>query len=102
VGDRDDRGLERFGEFDCTTRSRNRRPRSLWLIQIGEVIYGGVGSGLYGMPHAGDRRRIRGRTDDRTHAGVPRKKVEAYEIKMASIAVLVPCSPHFSEPPSAR
>jgi K+-transporting ATPase ATPase A chain len=62
----------------------------LWLIQIGEVIYGGVGSGLYGMLMlvivgvfvAG---LMIGRTPE--YLG---KKVEAYEIKMASIAVLVP------------
>jgi K+-transporting ATPase ATPase A chain len=62
----------------------------MWLIQIGEVIYGGVGSGLYGMLMlvivgvfvAG---LMIGRTPE--YLG---KKVEAYEIKMASIAVLVP------------
>ncbi|HEY6721871.1 MAG TPA: potassium-transporting ATPase subunit KdpA, partial [Burkholderiales bacterium] len=62
----------------------------LWLIQIGEVIYGGVGSGLYGMLMlvivgvfvAG---LMIGRTPE--YLG---KKIEAYEIKMASIAVLVP------------
>jgi K+-transporting ATPase ATPase A chain len=62
----------------------------MWLIQIGEVIYGGVGSGLYGMLMlvvvgvfvAG---LMIGRTPE--YLG---KKVEAFEIKMASIAVLVP------------
>jgi K+-transporting ATPase ATPase A chain len=62
----------------------------LWLIQIGEVIYGGVGSGLYGMLLlvivgvfvAG---LMIGRTPE--YLG---KKIEAYEIKMASIGVLVP------------
>jgi K+-transporting ATPase ATPase A chain len=62
----------------------------MWLIQIGEVIYGGVGSGLYGMLLlvivgvfvAG---LMIGRTPE--YLG---KKVEAYEIKMASIGVLVP------------
>ena len=62
----------------------------LWMIQIGEVIYGGVGSGLYGMLMlvivgvfvAG---LMIGRTPE--YLG---KKVEAFEIKMASIAVLVP------------
>jgi K+-transporting ATPase ATPase A chain len=62
----------------------------MWLIQIGEVIYGGVGSGLYGMLMlvivgvfvAG---LMIGRTPE--YLG---KKIEAYEIKMASIAVLVP------------
>jgi K+-transporting ATPase ATPase A chain len=62
----------------------------MWMIQIGEVIYGGVGSGLYGMLMlvivgvfvAG---LMIGRTPE--YLG---KKIEAYEIKMASIAVLVP------------
>ena len=62
----------------------------LWMIQIGEVIYGGVGSGLYGMLLlvfvgvfvAG---LMIGRTPE--YLG---KKVEAYDIKMVSIGVLVP------------
>ena len=43
----------------------------MWLMQLGEVIFGGVGSGLYGMLLfvivAGVHRRADGRTD----AGVP-------------------------------
>jgi K+-transporting ATPase ATPase A chain len=62
----------------------------LWMIQIGEVIFGGVGSGLYGMLLlvivgvfvAG---LMIGRTPE--YLG---KKIEAYEVKMASIGVLVP------------
>ncbi|HEX7327908.1 MAG TPA: potassium-transporting ATPase subunit KdpA [Casimicrobiaceae bacterium] len=62
----------------------------LWLIQLGEVIYGGVGSGLYGMLMfvivavfvAG---LMIGRTPE--YLG---KKIGSYEMKMASIAVLVP------------
>lgn len=60
------------------------------LMKLGEVIYGGVGSGLYGMLVfvliavfiAG---LMVGRTPE--YLG---KKIEAYEIKMASIATLVP------------
>ena len=60
------------------------------LIKLGEVIYGGVGSGLYGMLIfvliavfiAG---LMVGRTPE--YLG---KKIEAYEIKMASIATLIP------------
>jgi len=60
------------------------------LIKLGEVIYGGVGSGLYGMLIlvlitvfiAG---LMVGRTPE--YLG---KKIEAYEVKMASIATLVP------------
>ncbi|MGZ5092046.1 MAG: potassium-transporting ATPase subunit KdpA [Burkholderiales bacterium] len=63
---------------------------SMWLIQIGEVIFGGVGSGLYGMLIlaivavfvAG---LMIGRTPE--YLG---KKIEAYDIKMAAIAVLTP------------
>jgi K+-transporting ATPase ATPase A chain len=61
----------------------------LLLIQFGEVIYGGVGSGLYGMLVfviitvfiAG---LMVGRTPE--YLG---KKIGAFEIKMASVAILV-------------
>ena len=64
----------------------------LLLIKFGEVIYGGVGSGLYGMLIfvivtvfiAG---LMVGRTPE--YLG---KKINAYEIKMASIAILMPCA----------
>jgi K+-transporting ATPase ATPase A chain len=62
----------------------------MWLIQVGEVVYGGVGSGLYGMVlfvilavfTAG---LMVGRTPE--YLG---KKIEAFEMKMAVFAVLVP------------
>ncbi|HMO55951.1 MAG TPA: potassium-transporting ATPase subunit KdpA [Roseiflexaceae bacterium] len=62
----------------------------LWLMQTGEVIFGGVGSGLYGMLIfvlvtvfiAG---LMVGRTPE--YLG---KKIEGFEMKMASIAILVP------------
>jgi K+-transporting ATPase ATPase A chain len=62
----------------------------MWLMQLGEVIYGGVGSGLYGMLAfvivavfvAG---LMVGRTPE--YLG---KKIEAYEMKMASLMILVP------------
>ncbi len=61
-------------------------------MQFGEVIYGGVGSGLYGMLVfvivsvfiAG---LMVGRTPE--YLG---KKITAFEMKMASIAILVPCA----------
>ena len=61
------------------------------LMQLGEVVFGGVGSGLYGMLMfaivavflAG---LMVGRTPE--YLG---KKIEAYEVKMAVIALLVPC-----------
>ena len=62
----------------------------LWLMQLGEVVFGGVGSGLYGMLLfvlvavfiAG---LMVGRTPE--YLG---KKIGAYEIKMASLAILIP------------
>ena len=62
----------------------------MWLMQLGEVIFGGVGSGLYGMIMmvfvavfvAG---LMIGRTPE--YLG---KKVEAFEVKMASVAILLP------------
>jgi K+-transporting ATPase ATPase A chain len=62
----------------------------LWLIQLGEVVFGGVGSGLYGMLLfvvvtvfvAG---LMVGRTPE-----LLGKKIEAYDVKMASLAILAP------------
>ena len=62
------------------------------MMQLGEIIYGGVGSGLYGMLLfvivavfiAG---LMVGRTPE--YLG---KKIEAYEMKMASFGILVPCA----------
>jgi K+-transporting ATPase ATPase A chain len=60
------------------------------LIQIGEVIFGGVGSGLYGMlMFAIVAVFVAGLMIGRTPEYLG-KKIEAFEIKMASIAVLVP------------
>jgi potassium-transporting ATPase potassium-binding subunit len=64
----------------------------MWLMQLGEVIFGGVGSGLYGMLMfvivavfvAG---LMVGRTPE--YLG---KKIEPFEMKMAAIVVLVPCA----------
>ncbi|MBL8055328.1 MAG: potassium-transporting ATPase subunit A, partial [Anaerolineales bacterium] len=62
----------------------------LWLIQLGEIVYGGVGSGLYGMLAfvivavfvAG---LMVGRTPE--YLG---KKIETYEMKMAALIILIP------------
>jgi K+-transporting ATPase ATPase A chain len=62
----------------------------MWLMQLGEVVYGGVGSGLYGMLIfviiavfiAG---LMVGRTPE--YLG---KKIEAYEMKMSTLVVLIP------------
>jgi len=62
----------------------------MWEIHLGEVIYGGVGSGMYGMLAfvivgvfvAG---LMVGRTPE--YLG---KKIESYEMKMASLILLIP------------
>ncbi len=62
----------------------------MWLMQLGEVIYGGVGSGLYGMiVFALVGVFIAGLMVGRTPEYLG-KKIEAFEIKMASVAILVP------------
>jgi K+-transporting ATPase ATPase A chain len=62
----------------------------MWLIQLGEVIYGGVGSGLYGMiVFAIVAVFIAGLMVGRTPEYLG-KKIGAFEIKMASIAILLP------------
>lgn len=61
------------------------------LMQLGEVVFGGVGSGLYGMLIfailsvfvAG---LMVGRTPE--YLG---KKIEPFEMKMASVVILIPC-----------
>jgi K+-transporting ATPase ATPase A chain len=62
----------------------------MWLMQLGEIVFGGVGSGLYGMLMfvivavfvAG---LMVGRTPE--YLG---KKIEAFEMKMASLVILTP------------
>ena len=62
----------------------------LWLMQLGEVVFGGVGSGLYGMlMFAMVAVFIGGLMVGRTPEYLG-KKIESYEIKMASLVVLVP------------
>ncbi|MET4570560.1 potassium-transporting ATPase subunit KdpA [Rhodanobacter soli] len=64
----------------------------MWLMQLGEVIFGGVGSGLYGMlAFAVVVVFIAGLMVGRTPEYLG-KKIEAYEMKMASLAVLLPCA----------
>ncbi|MFO0829974.1 MAG: potassium-transporting ATPase subunit KdpA [Phycisphaerales bacterium] len=63
----------------------------MWLMQLGEVVFGGVGSGVYGMLLfvivavfvAG---LMVGRTPE--YLG---KKIGPFEMKMAAIGVLIPC-----------
>jgi len=61
------------------------------LMQLGEVVFGGVGSGLYGMlMFAIVAVFIAGLMVGRTPEYLG-KKIEAYEVKMASLVLLVPC-----------
>ena len=63
---------------------------AMWAIQLGEVVFGGVGSGLYGMLMvviiavfvAG---LMVGRTPE--YLG---KKIEPFEMKMAALVILIP------------
>ena len=65
---------------------------ALFNMLLGEVIFGGIGSGLYGMVAliilavflAG---LMVGRTPE--YLG---KKIEAFEVRMAALAVLLPCA----------
>jgi len=63
----------------------------LFLLNLGEVIYGGVGCGLYGMlMFAVVTVFIAGLMVGRTPEYLG-KKIEAYEMKMASLFILIPC-----------
>ena len=62
----------------------------MWLMQLGEVVFGGVGSGLYGMlVFAIVAVFVAGLMVGRTPEYLG-KKIEAFEMKMASLVVLVP------------
>jgi potassium-transporting ATPase potassium-binding subunit len=61
----------------------------LWLMQLGEVVFGGVGSGLYGMLiFAIMAVFIAGLMIGRTPEYVG-KKIEAFDMKMTAIVILV-------------
>jgi K+-transporting ATPase ATPase A chain len=62
----------------------------LFMIQLEEVVYGGVGSGLYGMlVFAIIAVFVAGLMVGRTPEYLG-KKIEAYEMKMASLVILIP------------
>lgn len=62
------------------------------LIQLGEVVFGGVGCGLYGLiVFAIVAVFIAGLMVGRTPELLG-KKIEAYEMKMASLVILIPCA----------
>ena len=61
----------------------------MWLIQLGEVVFGGVGSGLYGMLiFAIMAVFVAGLMIGRTPEYIG-KKIESFEMKMTSIVILV-------------
>jgi K+-transporting ATPase ATPase A chain len=61
----------------------------MWSIQLGEVVYGGVGSGLYGMlMFAIVAVFVSGLMVGRTPEYLG-KKIEAYEMKMSSLVILI-------------
>ncbi len=61
----------------------------MWMMQLGEVVYGGVGSGLYGMlMFAVVAVFVAGLMVGRTPEYLG-KKIEAYEMKMASLVILI-------------
>ena len=61
-----------------------------WMMQLGEVVFGGVGSGLYGLlMFAVITVFVAGLMVGRTPEYLG-KKIEAFEMKMASLVVLIP------------
>ena len=61
----------------------------MWLIELGEVVFGGVGSGLYGMLiFAIMAVFVAGLMIGRTPEYIG-KKIESFEMKMTSIVILV-------------
>lgn len=99
----------RFGIFNsvlwatCTTAASNGSVNSMHdsylpisglvpmlLMQLGEVVWGGVGSGLYGMiVFALITVFIAGLMVGRTPEYLG-KKIESFEVKMASLVILIP------------
>jgi K+-transporting ATPase ATPase A chain len=62
----------------------------MWLMQLGEVVFGGAGSGLYGMiVFALIAVFVAGLMVGRTPEYLG-KKIEAFEMKMASLVILIP------------
>ncbi|MFT3787248.1 MAG: potassium-transporting ATPase subunit KdpA [Tepidisphaeraceae bacterium] len=62
----------------------------MWLMQLGEVVFGGVGSGLYGLiVFAIIAVFVAGLMVGRTPEYLG-KKIEAFEMKMASLVILIP------------
>ncbi len=63
----------------------------LWMMQLGEVVFGGVGSGLYGMlAFAIVAVFVAGLLIGRTPEYLG-KKIGAHEMQLAALAILAPC-----------
>jgi K+-transporting ATPase ATPase A chain len=64
----------------------------MWLMQFGEVVFGGVGSGLYGLlAFAVVAVFIGGLMVGRTPEYLG-KKIEAFDVQMASLVILLPAA----------
>lgn len=64
----------------------------MFMMKLGEVIFGGVGSGLYGMlAFTIVAVFISGLMVGRTPEYLG-KKIESFEMKMASLVILIPCA----------
>jgi potassium-transporting ATPase potassium-binding subunit len=62
----------------------------MWMMQLGEVVFGGIGSGLYGMLiFAIVAVFVAGLMVGRTPEYLG-KKIESFEMKMASVVILIP------------
>ena len=61
---------------------------AMWLMQLGEVVFGG---GLWAVRHAGVCRAggVCRRADGGAHAGIPGQKIEAFEMKMVALVILL-------------
>ncbi len=63
---------------------------AMFNLMLGEIIFGGVGSGLIRIYHFHPAYSLYCRINGWPYPGIPGKKVEAFEIKMAILAVLAP------------
>ena len=72
----------------------------MWLMQLGEVVFGGVGSGLYGLLMFAIVAVFIAGPDGRRTPEYLGKKIEAFEMKMASLVILVPSRRCWSAPRS--
>ena len=62
----------------------------LWLMQLGEIVFGGVGSGLYGiLVFAIVAVFVAGLMVGRTPEYLG-KKIESFEMKMSALVILIP------------